>query len=429
MKTKVHAPRSPSALLSLTERDKVFLEVHIQNLTHDPIWFENMHLECVDDWQVEDANMDHDRQNLFSGSNALMQPQDMRQYIYILLPTTPRLDPVSHAPGTIIPLGRLELIWRSSYGEPGRLLTSMLSRKIPLPPPIQTPVSALPPYLKRDVANAVSAPHRSNSPHSRPASPSASHRPGSPFQNRSLSSPARPQSPLSTPATAMFPTSSDIEINLVVREIPRDIKTGKPFSIPFTLTASAPLLDRHPPLTFVVQHIQPTQPTVFPSSAVPPPQDIVASPRLASPGFSTPSPRTTVFNYTLAHQRLLAASQRALDERDEHRSTKSVILPPPFFESDDMSLTKLPAVMFSGSSAIFLPPVGLSPAESLEADSTSETTEAKGHASQDFQLYFIALRSGFATVGGVRILLLADDEETAKTLKQWEVVAEVWVAQ
>lgn len=126
MKTKVHAPRSPTALLSRAEREKVFLEVHVQNLTQYPLWFERIRFECVDGWKVADGNISHkDGTELFSGSLAIMQPQDVRQYVYILTPTSVPSFPVVHAPGTIIPLGRLDLSWRSGFGEPGRLLTSV----------------------------------------------------------------------------------------------------------------------------------------------------------------------------------------------------------------------------------------------------------------------------------------------------------------
>lgn len=128
VKTKVHAPRSPSALLSKTEREKIFLEVHIQNLTQEPIWFERMRLEAVDGWMVEDENMldsESQKESIFSESAALMQPQDMRQYVYSMAPTSILNFPVVHSPGSIIPLGRLDISWRSSFGEPGRLLTSV----------------------------------------------------------------------------------------------------------------------------------------------------------------------------------------------------------------------------------------------------------------------------------------------------------------
>ena len=117
-------------MLSSEEREKVFLEVHIQNLTQDAMWLERMQFECVDGWQVQDANIlentaSGSKEYLFSGSTALMQPQDVRQYIYILSPKVLPAFPVTHAPGTILGLGRLDISWRSSYGEPGRLLTSV----------------------------------------------------------------------------------------------------------------------------------------------------------------------------------------------------------------------------------------------------------------------------------------------------------------
>lgn len=95
-------------------------------MTQEPMWFERMHFECVDGWEVTDGNVSYeDGTNLFSASIAIMQPQDVRQYVYILTPTSVPSFPVIHPPGTIIPLGRLDLSWRSSFGEPGRLLTSV----------------------------------------------------------------------------------------------------------------------------------------------------------------------------------------------------------------------------------------------------------------------------------------------------------------
>lgn len=95
------------------------------------MWFERMRFECVDGWEVKDGNVSHKNgENLFSGSAAIMQPQDIRQYVYILTPTSFPSFPVTHAPGTIIPLGRLDLAWRSSFGEPGRLLTSVCRQSL-----------------------------------------------------------------------------------------------------------------------------------------------------------------------------------------------------------------------------------------------------------------------------------------------------------
>jgi trafficking protein particle complex subunit 13 len=127
VKTKVHTPRSPSALLSATEGEKVFLEVHIQNLTPENMWFERMHFECVEGWQAQDINgLDSDeKENISAASIAVMRPQDMRQYIYVLSPKTIPSFPITHSPGSIVPLGRLDISWRTAFGEPGRLLTSV----------------------------------------------------------------------------------------------------------------------------------------------------------------------------------------------------------------------------------------------------------------------------------------------------------------
>ena len=117
-------------MLSVIEREKVFLEVHIQNLTQDAMWLQRMHFESTDGWKVVDANVGdiagkEPGESLFSGSMALMQPQDMRQYIYILTPKVVPEFPVTLPPGSVIALGRLDISWRSSFGEPGRLLTSV----------------------------------------------------------------------------------------------------------------------------------------------------------------------------------------------------------------------------------------------------------------------------------------------------------------
>lgn len=130
MKTKVHVPHAPSALLSTSEREKVFLEVHIQNLTPDAMWLQRLRFEPVEGWNVQDVNKSlsldtKDDETIFQDSTAMMQPQDTRQYVYILSPRELSPFPINHAPGSIIPLGRLDISWRSAFGEPGRLLTSV----------------------------------------------------------------------------------------------------------------------------------------------------------------------------------------------------------------------------------------------------------------------------------------------------------------
>ncbi|KAJ7184179.1 hypothetical protein C8R46DRAFT_452363 [Mycena filopes] len=439
VKTKVHAPRSPSAMMSNVEREKVFLEVHIQNLTTETMWFERMRFECADEWDVVDANLiDVDREaeepeSIFSGSTALMQPQDMRQYIYILSRKVTTLAPIVLAPGSVIPLGRLDISWRSSYGEPGRLLTSMLSRRIPLI--AQQPVSALPPYLKRNAVSTGGPAMRPGSPklpQSRPGSPTP--RPGSPFRNRPPSSVVgRPQTP--PPQPLSLPVT-DVDVSLMVRHVPRDsIKLEEAFKVSFTLVVAADVSPRRQrSLTLAVQHLQPprvTLPTIFPPN--PPPEPY--SPRFTSPGFSTPSPMSATFNVALAHQKLLGVSpmRPGLDDGvNDGRWT----LPPPFFMGADELKSAKSGVVFCGASTLFLQPIELArPEEVPDDDADSKIQEV-----QDFELQYMPTSTGFSTVGGLRVILLDDKylddspdsrplfRPEAKVLKEWDVVAEVWVS-
>ncbi|KAF8906051.1 hypothetical protein CPB84DRAFT_1745251 [Gymnopilus junonius] len=449
VKTKVHSPKSPSALLSPLEREKTFLEVHIQNLTQDAIVFERMRLECTDGWKAIDGNIINDENgnetSIFNGSTALMQPQDMRQYVYTLVPKSVDLLPPTPAPGTIIPLGRLDIFWRSSFGEPGRLLTSMLSRRIPLPPAPQ-PASALPPHFKRNIANSV--PSRPQSPsinQSRPATPPPSQRPGSPALNRPSSvSLNRPQSPQHFTSS----TLPEIEAHLIVRRIPREnLLVEKPFFISFSVVISStiPLGKKHLKrnVKLAIQHIRPrNEPPPVPLQPVE-----VASPRLPSSGFSTPSSATATFNYALAHQKILAASNRppvteALASDSDISNVDPNLLPPPYFDgvSNEEKKALMAGVSFLGASAIFLPQTEI---VFPSAESTGETPSLRGQAVQEFDLSFIALRKGFSAIGGIRILLVDDQlvdslndeaetkaksERRAHILKEYDVVGEIWVS-
>ncbi|KAI0371753.1 DUF974-domain-containing protein [Pilatotrama ljubarskyi] len=534
VKTKVHVPRSPAALLSIQEREKVFLEVHIQNLTQEAMWLERMQFECVENWQVQDANvLEHaaagSKEYLFSGSTALMQPQDLRQYIYILSPKLVPFFPVTHAPGSILALGRLDISWRSNYGEPGRLLTSTLSRRIPLmqapsasqtPPPgqlpaIKQPPSAIPLHLQRS-STIGGPPSRPQSPQlqQRPSSPPvnagpALYRPGSPFRNRpaSVGPPAHPQSagPVTTFAPPTQRILGDVEADLLVTSIPRESTVvDKPFTIGFKLTVQAPAPLPRPDeprrqrvLSLVVQRTHPPKQqnvaaavaSAVATSAGPP--QTTWSPRAPSSGFSTPSPYATPyrgdFTDTLAQRLLVASPRRMHAETDSeagtdggetpgpsmHSAGRVVELPPPELRSQpnaDSKPAPSDSVTFLGTSALFLPPLrlpipiprptvasqerqtghsrGISDSTDSSADSDAEDLASrmdrlKVTASQEFELSYLPQKSGFITVGGLRVLLvgdrLVDEGDTVdgtisgqyatepRTLKEWDVVSEVWV--
>ncbi|KAG1774257.1 DUF974-domain-containing protein [Suillus placidus] len=474
VKTKVHTPRSPSALMTSSEREKVFLEVHIQNITQDAMWFERMEFECAEGWSVVDANTTNDDkdQRLFSGSVALMQPQAIRQYIYILTPTSSFTFPVVHSAGSVIPLGRLDISWCSQFGEPGRLLTSMLSRRFPGPPapnsnpapapPLQHPVSALPPYLQRNLPSAPSSPARPRSPQlppSRPSSPTpAPYRPGSPFRTRPMSGPSHPHSPAAgstsnisiasnqqQPAPPVPALVLGVEVDVIINQIAREsIVVERPFKIAFTATVSAALpktKGKQRVIALAVQHLQyprattiaypePFQATETISSRFSSLALTSATSTLAIPVQSSPN---------MASENLLVISP------EEMLARSGPTLPPPYFEfADEEKRAKLKGCVFVGPSTQFLNPITLTgPSHASHHEDSSDDDVEKAEGSQEFELTFLPVQTGFVRAGGLRILLVRDelvdvgtDQTThrlgsgameASTIKELDVVAELWV--
>lgn len=326
MKTKVHPVRSPTALLTPSEREKIFLEVHIQNVTQETMHFERLSFEPTDEWQVQDPNVMDDGQSVFSGPLALMNPQDVRQYIFVLSPTlTSALRPLAvHPPGSIFPLGRLNIVWRSSYGEPGRLLTSMLTRRIPLINPGHPssatsqsqqqpqqqhphPASAVPPYLKRGAPVP-----------SRPQSPNPLSRPSTPPPRRPESPAPNPQGPSSRqPISSIIPTPN-IDAHLTLRDpLPSPVKIEEPFTIGFTLHVNATAQrSANRTLLFAIQHIlAPPPASTAPAVAAPPRMTATSTsggPALrAGTGYNTPRTILSPTSTTLPHhsQTQLSTSQ------------------------------------------------------------------------------------------------------------------------
>ncbi|KAF8636689.1 hypothetical protein AX17_003494 [Amanita inopinata Kibby_2008] len=473
VKTKVHTPRSPSALLIPSERDKVFVEIHIQNLTQQALHFEQVSFECIEEWEAKDGNMiaadadEAQETSIFSGSMTLIEPQDTRQYVYILNPKSSRLSPATYAPGSVIPLGRLNISWRSSFGEPGRLLTSMLSRRIPLAVvPLQQHGSALPAYLKRTITGN----HQSR-PQSRPQSPQLSYsRPSTPPGFRTDSPPPgprahplsssliRPQSPVQVATPTPQTATPGLEVTLIVRELPRkEIVVEKPFTVKLALVITESVQiwrEQQRMVRIAVQRLQPSR--AVPATTMVPSVDVL-SPRLPSSGMSTPSLSVGTFNYAVAHQKLLSLSGSSnLESTDTSRNTErfstqdgpneNVGLPPPTFESADdvKSGARQPSVVYVGSSTVFLPGIVLG-TRALKDD---QGQVAKASAVQEFEATYVPLQKGFATFGGLRAILVEDRigdgsdlpdgseisalkdarGKAAQVLKEWDVIGEIWVA-
>lgn len=287
-------------------------------------------------------------------------------------------------------------------------------------------------------------------------------------------------------------------MDVVVRNIARGaVKVDTPFTVAFTVSVACPVplaQSQHPRqsrlLTLAVQHTQPLRPVPAPTISTTPAPLARAdplSPRIAS-GMSTPSPFVTPqradFQEFLS-QKLMVASPRGTNTDDDAQTEtgvaptpaplgapmhlSKVVLPPPFTEgpADGKGPVRSPHVVYQGSSALFLrqlklsPPVTAVTAGARGADSAGPSHErnvststveseledvarsVRAVGSQDFELSYLPLRTGFAAFGGLRVLLVEDrivdeGEETVgdgasqdhpqlRVLKEWDVVGEIWV--
>lgn len=101
VRTKAHSPNAfiATTSLSATERNKIFLEVQVQNQCEQAMWFERMRFEPVVGWKVEDVN-----EGLFTGAESLLPPAAVQQFVFVLS-ATPQV-PIA-PPGSSQGLGRL----------------------------------------------------------------------------------------------------------------------------------------------------------------------------------------------------------------------------------------------------------------------------------------------------------------------------------
>lgn len=238
--------------------------------------------------------------------------------------------------------------------------------------------------------------------------------------------------------------------------IARDsIAIEKPFTISVRLTVSAPQRfsggddksRRFRIISLAVQHIRAYRAI---ASAAAPPVSIseALNPRIPS-GYASPSSIGTQWrDDDVAHDKLATASRTHHGNEDTSSHPGDVVLPPPFAEqATELKSGASPGVLLIGSSAVFLPSIRLSAPEQSEGKVDGDVTTTS-EAVQDFELSFLPLRTGLVTMGGLRVLLVEDkmvderkpqpethesnDERTntrkeVQTLREWEVVGEIWV--
>ncbi|WWC70404.1 uncharacterized protein I206_104354 [Kwoniella pini CBS 10737] len=132
IKTRIQIPSSPNILLSSSQRDKIYLEILLQNISSEFMILNEIYLEPI-------KGLNSISLNDIEQENIILLPEDIRQFLFVLSPSIEDIGninqskfPPSYSGGTILPLGRLDINWKSGqYSLPGRLQTSTLNRRIP----------------------------------------------------------------------------------------------------------------------------------------------------------------------------------------------------------------------------------------------------------------------------------------------------------
>jgi len=114
------------------ERDEVYLEAQVQNITQGIITLERVSLDPSNVFTVKSLCVEETDENncgIFSNGTAL-QPQDSWQYLFCLSPK-PGLGS-DKLVKSITSIGKLDIVWRTAHGDKGRLQTSQLQRQPPV---------------------------------------------------------------------------------------------------------------------------------------------------------------------------------------------------------------------------------------------------------------------------------------------------------
>ncbi|KAI6175929.1 hypothetical protein M3Y97_00743900 [Aphelenchoides bicaudatus] len=104
----------------------VYLEAQIQNLCNSFIVLEKVDLQTSEFYRRNDSGIRNlkDRQ-----TSIQLNPQDIYQFLFCLSPNTSEFSLTQFC--GVSPIGKLDISWRSSLGEAGRLQTSQLSKTTP----------------------------------------------------------------------------------------------------------------------------------------------------------------------------------------------------------------------------------------------------------------------------------------------------------
>lgn len=426
IKTRVHSPTSPSILLDPAHRSDIHLEVLVQNTSMAGLLFDKVVLEPVKGLVSRPTTTTVTA----SSSSSTLFPDDTRQYLFTLSPspdsdfaTTTQAEahsvfPPSYTPGTILPLGRLDVAWFSApYRSPGRLQTSTLNRRVP--------------------AGAAGIG-------------------------------GRPANPTRASTTAVQTSSVDAdgeadepawEYDLVLTKIERQVEIESQFGITLRVAARrrsgvsddtaaaapAPRLGlqylSHPPAPASVHSVVPS---AQPRIALSPPS------RSFTPIGNRPfSPSTTTTTTTAGPSRPMTpvssqlrqatsstigrftSPHQPIESIVNDETTASATFPPLPLISTSAPTSSRGQVTHLGCSLVHLPPNPcVQVAENMGTTYTehSESPPLYWETVHEHTLRFIALDEGMCDLGGIRVLMLDDEGGLSGSVaREWETLGDVWV--
>ncbi|KAJ3355746.1 hypothetical protein HDU83_002751 [Entophlyctis luteolus] len=118
----------------------VYLEAQVQNASGFPMFLEKLLFESSDLFDAVDMSLNYRDSVHHTGSvfaeSAILNDKDSRQYLYSLTPKRSN-DLLAKQTPT---LGKLDIQWRTTMGQQGRLQTAQLSRKITPTEPVRVQV-------------------------------------------------------------------------------------------------------------------------------------------------------------------------------------------------------------------------------------------------------------------------------------------------
>ncbi|BES98978.1 Protein of unknown function (DUF974) [Nesidiocoris tenuis] len=122
---EVHQPLDVKTKLYTVESNDVFFEAKVQNTTSGNLILERVSLESSPYFSVEKYNT---LQKVGDLQLNVMAPGEKKQFLYCLRPDWKQVPNLKSLFDTTY-IGKLDIVWRSSLGERGRLQTSQLHKK------------------------------------------------------------------------------------------------------------------------------------------------------------------------------------------------------------------------------------------------------------------------------------------------------------